>query len=153
MLLYRAGVISTNSDILDDLFYIGDFGADVSVVVHSTLELVHKHSERKSLLHDRDALSSKIHLSQKENSIEIWDIDKRLKSLDEEYNQICIRLLIWSIQTISSGNYPPINLWRRIFGKDCPDTLVGLSGVLSSSLIICNIVISIANDIARKKNE
>ena len=80
-------------------------------------------------------------------------VDAELARLAEDQHQATLRLTIWSIQLISSGNYPPVSIWKRMFGSDCPNTIVGLSGVLSSSLIIFNTVRGISDALLQEKTE
>lgn len=169
MLLYRAGVLTTNETLMDNLFYIGDFGADLSVILHSTLKILHCCKQRQALLTDRDEILALRHcdsIMPGGDSSDCWPhdstgsgdergrsgtdssllacIDQQLSLIAEEQQQATTRLTIWSIQIISSGNYPPVNIWRRLFGADCPGTLVGLSGVLSSSLVLYDTISAIA---------
>lgn len=176
MLLYRAGILTTNDTLMDNLFYIGDFGADLSVVIHSTLKLLQLGQERQSLLLQRDGVVSRqysdsiqsnstprdlsispLHLSSPVDDLPVADshlddINRQLMRNAEEKRQAHLRLTIWSIQLISSGNYPPVNVWRRLFGSDCPGTIVGLSGVLSSSLVLYKTVSDIAAEYYDQKS-
>jgi hypothetical protein len=153
MLLYRAGVITTNETLMDNLFFIGDFGADLSVVIHSTLKLLQLSKQKHEMLADRGRILA---LCEQCDSITcigdssadihslLADCDHQLTLLAEDQCRATMRLTIWSIQLISSGNYPPVNVWRRLFGYDCPGTVVGLSGVLSSSLVLYDTISGLA---------
>jgi hypothetical protein len=145
MLLYRAGVLTTNETLMDNLFYIGDFGADLSVVIHSTLKLLNLNKQKQELLEKHDQVVAALEHCQSSSSNKgaetlLADVSQQLSALAIQQRQARMKLTIWSIQLISSGNYPPVNIWRRLFGSDCPNTIVGLSGVLSSSLIIYDTV-------------
>ena len=159
MLLFRAGVLTTNETLMDHLFYIGDFGADLSVIIHSTLKILHCCQERQALLKDRDEVLALRHCESMPGSHSKGSDDAILTCIDQQLAEICTeqqrattRLTIWSIQIISSGNYPPVNIWRRLFGSDCPGTVVGLSGVLSSSLILYDTISALAESFSRDKD-
>jgi len=145
MLLYRAGVLTTNDTFMDNLFFAGDFGADLSVVIHSTLKLLKLSKKKQELLNKRNQLlnSATPSVSDAVETL-VNEVDVELVCLADEQKSTTMKLTIWSIQLISSGNYPPVNIWRRLFGSDCPNTIVGLSGVVSSSLIIYDTVRSIS---------
>ena len=146
LLLYRAGVLTTNEKWMDNLFYIGDFGADLSVVIHSALKIIHLLERSKSLRSKRELILTEVGIKngKDDDSDYLENIDEQLSQIAEDVYRAKIRLIIYAIQMIASGDFPPLCICKRIFGFDCPGTIVGLTGVLSSSLVIYDTIRSIA---------
>jgi hypothetical protein len=64
----------------------------------------------------------------------VAECEKELDELFYEQYGYCHTFLISLAQVVSSGDIPMV--WKYIFGKACPQGYVGMSGVISSSLVI-----------------
>jgi len=133
-LLAQAGVLQ-KSPFFEQMLYYGDFMADVTGVAHSVLTLQELKEEKEELTaHLEQVRQDPAAAAQAEAA----DIEASLAIIEEERLKACVHMVVAALQMVNSGNYPGVELWRRIFGAPCPATWVGLSGVLSSSVVIWN---------------
>lgn len=138
-LFVNAGILKPNQ-FINNALYSGDFFADISGIISSILQLSEIPSEqrvlrlRKEELESRSKNSSLVNINNATPEMKI--IKSKLKDLQSQRKAATFQLIINGLQLISSANYKPISLWKRLFGADCPDTVVGLSGVISSSVVI-----------------
>ena len=132
LLLKLAGILP-QSDFAEALLYYFDFMADVTCVTHSLLaraELQKEKEELEQRLHEIQSLTTPSAVAEKA------DIRAGIATIDTERWNCAINCTVSALQTINSGNYPGVEIWRKLFGAPIPETWVGLSGILSSSIVV-----------------
>jgi hypothetical protein len=130
-LMSRAGLVPHNQ-FLCDMEYTGDFVADCSCVYSFRLQLQELAGKIKTL---------KVNISTENNEDLLKNKKKQLVTLETKQYDMQLDLTISALQIIQSANQPPVRLWKRLFGQNCPETIVGLSGVLSSSLVMYQVLV------------
>lgn len=138
-LFVNAGLLNRNK-FIENCLYAGDFFADISGVISALLQLYDIPNKERKLKSRKQELITRIrsNISVIDASIheEFMSIQGSIKALKRQKSKARYQLAQNGLQMISSANYDPIDLWRRLFGKKCPDTIVGLSGVVSSSVVM-----------------
>ena len=138
-LFVNSGLLNRNK-FIENFLYSGDFFADISGIISALLQLYDIPIEERKLKNRKQELITRIRsnvsIIDSTTREELIFLQEKIKKLKNQKRKAKFQLAGNGLQLISSANYDPIDLWRRIFGKKCPDTIVGLSGVLSSSIVI-----------------
>lgn len=135
VLLMRICGIFAKSPWWEQVLYNGDFAADLAGIAHMSLTIYEKQEQRDALVRryrEIEWSDGAAEASERE------DIKASLRDLRAAQVQCWVSMSISLLQTINSGQYPNIDLWKRIFGAPIPERIVGLSGVLSSSIVLLN---------------
>lgn len=138
-LFVNCGLLQRNI-FIENCLYTGDFCADLSNIISAILQLHDIPSEERKLQNRKQEIimriKSSIGIVEGKLREEYKNVQESLKALMYQRKEARFQLVGSLLQLISSANYDPICLWRRIFGKKCSDTIVGISGVISSGVII-----------------